>query len=120
MTPTDFCYFDYYQAEKIREPLAIGGYLPLSKVYGYDPVPEKLSPEEASHIMGVQANVWTEYMSTPGQVEYMLFPRIAALSEIAWTYPVNKNWSAFRYRLDHLVKIYESRGIHYSRTGLEN
>lgn len=120
MTPTDYCYFDYYQADKEHEPLAIGGYLPLSKVYGYNPVPESLSQEEAKHILGVQANVWTEYMATPGQVEYMMFPRIAALSEIAWTYPSNKNWPGFQQRLDKLVKHYNAEGINYSITGLEN
>jgi hexosaminidase len=119
MTPTDYCYFDYYQAEKDHEPHAICEYLPLTKVYGYDPVPEILSPEEAGHILGVQANLWTEYMDKPEQVEYMLFPRIAALSEIAWTQPSNKNWSGFRQRLEKLVKIYENQGINYSRTGLD-
>jgi hexosaminidase len=118
MTPTEYCYFDYYQAEKEHEPRAIGGYLPLSKVYGYDPVPESLSQEEARHILGVQANVWTEYMAKPEEVEYMVFPRIAALSEIAWTYPPNKNWSGFQRRLDNLVKYYDSKGINYSKTGL--
>lgn len=119
MTPTDYCYFDYYQAEKDHEPMAIGGYLPLSRVYGYDPVPKILTPQETGHILGVQANVWTEYMATPAQVEYMIFPRIAALSEIAWTFPSNKNWHGFRQRLDNLVKYYDNRGINYSRTGLE-
>ena len=119
MTPTDYCYFDYYQAEKDHEPLAIGGYLPLSRVYGYDPVPKILTPQETGHILGVQANVWTEYMATPAQVEYMIFPRIAALSEIAWTFPSNKNWHGFQQRLDNLVKYYDNRGINYSRTGFE-
>jgi hexosaminidase len=119
MTPTDYCYFDYYQAEKDHEPLAIGGYLPLSRVYGYDPVPKILTQQETRHILGVQANVWTEYMATPAQVEYMIFPRIAALSEIAWTSPSNKNWQGFQQRLDNLVKHYDNRGINYSKTGLE-
>ncbi|MBS0000238.1 MAG: beta-N-acetylhexosaminidase [Cyclobacteriaceae bacterium] len=120
MTPTEYCYFDYYQAENQNEPLAIGGFLPLAKVYGYNPVPASLNEEETSHILGVQANVWTEYMATPEQVEYMVFPRIAALSEIAWTSPERKSWPGFRQRIKKLAMLYKSEGINYSRTGLEN
>jgi hexosaminidase len=120
MTPAEFCYFDYYQADKENEPLAIGGYLPLSKVYGYNPVPESLIDSEKSHILGVQANVWTEYLPTPERVEYMVFPRIAALAEIAWTSPSDKDFAGFRRRLNELVRLYEAEGINYSRTGLEN
>jgi hexosaminidase len=120
MTPTEFCYLDYYQADRKNEPMAIGGYLPLSKIYGYDPVPEILSEQEAGHILGVQGNVWTEYMTTPQQVEYMVFPRIAALAEIAWTSPSDKNLGDFRRRLKDLVRQYEAEGINYSRSGFEN
>jgi hexosaminidase len=120
MTPTEFCYLDYYQADRKNEPMAIGGYLPLSKIYGYDPVPEILNEQEAGHILGVQGNVWTEYMTTPQQVEYMVFPRIAALAEIAWTSPSDKNLGDFRRRLKDLVRQYEAEGINYSRSGFEN
>jgi len=120
MTPSDYCYFDYYQADEENEPLAIGGYLPLSKVYSYEPVPEEFSAVESSHILGVQGNVWTEYLDSPAKVEYMVFPRIAALSEVAWTYPVNKNWSGFQARIEKLLLIYENMEINYSKSGLQH
>ena len=88
MTPSSFLYFDYYQTmDTDNEPPAIGGYVPLEKVYSYEPVPQILTPEEAKHIVGVQANLWTEYTPTYSQVEYMELPRMAALSEIQWTMP---------------------------------
>jgi hexosaminidase len=98
MTPTDFCYFDYYQA-KFDEPKAIGGYLPLEKVYSYEPVPPELTPQEAKHILGAQANMWTEYMDDFSQVEYMLLPRMAALSEVVWSKKELRNYQDFSRRL---------------------
>ena len=78
MAPNTWTYFDYYQSEdRDAEPLAIGGYIPLEKAYGYDPIPEALSPDEAKHILGTQAQLWTEYMPNPKQVEYMAYPRRA-------------------------------------------
>ncbi|MEM6265587.1 MAG: beta-N-acetylhexosaminidase, partial [Bacteroidota bacterium] len=79
MTPTSHCYFDYYQSENDEEPLAIGGFLPLEKVYGFNPIPEELTKEEAEYVWGAQGNIWTEYMPTERQVEYMAFPRILNL-----------------------------------------
>ncbi len=96
MTPGAFCYFDQYQDDPTREPEAIGGYLPLEKVYAYDPVPSGLTPEEAERIKGVQANLWTEYVPTAAHLEYMLYPRLLALSEIAWSPTEGKDYPSFR------------------------
>ena len=95
MTPTSHCYFDYYQSENPGEPLAIGGYLPLEKVYTFDPVPAELSESEAAYVLGAQGNIWTEYLPTPEAVEYMAFPRILAMSEVAWSAPAQKDYPAF-------------------------
>lgn len=99
MTPTSHCYFDYYQSQSPDEPLAIGGYLPLEKVYNYEPVPEELSPEEARHILGAQGNLWTEYIPDTRQVEYMAFPRALALAELLWSPLSAKDFSDFQDRL---------------------
>jgi hexosaminidase len=85
MTPGGYVYLDHYQADPKTEPLAIGGFTTLEKIYSYEPTPTELSPEQQKHIIGVQANVWTEYMQTSDYVEYMVFPRASALSEVAWT-----------------------------------
>ena len=85
MTPNSHCYIDYYQGPMDQEPLAIGGYLPLSKVYSFNPVPEELSADAAKHILGGQANLWTEYVPDLKHAEYMTFPRIAALAEAVWS-----------------------------------
>ncbi|KAA3619087.1 MAG: beta-N-acetylhexosaminidase [Flavobacterium sp.] len=89
MTPTSHAYFDYYQSEDPKEPLAIGGFLPLEKVYGFDPIPDELTDEEAQYVLGAQGNVWTEYMKTEQQVEYMIFPRMLAMSEVVWSGPTD-------------------------------
>ncbi len=112
MTPGFALYFDHYQAAPAYEPLAIGGFTPLEKVYRYDPVPAELSAEEARHIRGVQANVWTEYMKTPEQVEYMTFPRALALSEVAWIPPDLKEWDGFAARVVHHLGLLERAGVH--------
>ena len=115
MTPTDYCYFDYYQADKEEEPLAIGGYLPLKKVYSFDPVPENLDEQEAKHILGAQGNVWTEYMKDFKKVEYMTFPRIGALSEVVWTKKDKKDWDDFMSRMKVQYERYDVLGINYKR-----
>ena len=99
MTPTAFTYFDYYQSQNPTEPLAIGGFLPLDKVYGFEPVPSGLSAEEAKHILGAQGQLWTEYISNASHLEYMAFPRAAALAEVDWSQPDRKNFDDFRTRL---------------------
>lgn len=104
MTPTSHCYLDYYQFQHPDEPLAIGGYLPIEKVYSYHPIPEELSNEEASYIKGVQGNLWTEYVATPEKVEYMAFPRGLAIAEIGWTQKSNKDFGHFIKRLEQHLK----------------
>ena len=104
MTPVSFCYFDYYQADPATEPTAIGGFLPLNKVYDFEPVPKVLNAEEAKFIKGAQANVWTEYIATTSHVEYMTYPRVSAMAEVLWTNPENKNWDRFR---ESMLKEFE-------------
>ena len=99
MTPTTHMYLDYYQFDPETEPLAIGGFLNLEKVYSFDPIPVELTPEEAKHILGVQANVWTEYIKTPEHLEYMVYPRACALAEVAWTSAEKRNWDDFKLRM---------------------
>ena len=115
MSPTTFMYFDYYQSKDTDgEPLAIGGYLPLEKVYEFEPLPEALTPEEAKHIIGVQANLWTEYMATYSHVEYMELPRMAALAEVQWCSPEQKNYEQFLQRIPQMVKTYDMKGYNYA------
>ncbi|HEX5554217.1 MAG TPA: family 20 glycosylhydrolase [Chitinophagaceae bacterium] len=116
MTPGAYCYFDHYQSDPNTQPYAIGGYTPLSKVYGYDPVPaDSLSPAEQNRIIGVQANLWTEYMPTTEQVEYMAFPRMLALSEVAWTAPHRKNFDDFHRRLQSQYLLLQRHNVNYYR-----
>ncbi|WP_204376154.1 glycoside hydrolase family 20 protein [Hymenobacter coccineus] len=98
MTPEKYVYLDYYQSLNPAEPLAAGGYTPLSKTYGYEPVPTGLSAAQAGYVRGVQANLWSEYLPTAGQAEYMLFPRVLALAEIAWSPRAARNLPAFLAR----------------------
>ncbi|MDD3310125.1 MAG: glycoside hydrolase family 20 protein [Dysgonamonadaceae bacterium] len=116
MTPTNFCYFDYYQTNDTKnEPLAIGGYLPIEVVYNFEPAPDDLTEEQKSHILGPQANLWTEYVKTSEHVEYMTMPRIAALSEVQWSNPEKKNYNDFLSRLPGLIKIYDQMGYNYAK-----
>ncbi|MCM1110435.1 MAG: glycoside hydrolase family 20 protein [Clostridium sp.] len=116
MTPNTYLYFDYYQTlDRTDEPDAIGGYLPIEKVYSYEPYPESLTPDEQKHIIGVQANLWTEYMPTYAQVQYMELPRMAALSEVQWTMPEKKDYNNFAHRLPQLVNHYDALGYNYAR-----
>jgi hexosaminidase len=115
MTPTSYCYFDYYQTQDIEnEPLSIGGYVPIEKVYSFEPVPEVLTPEQKKHILGPQANLWTEYIKTPEHVEYMVMPRIAALCEVQWMQPEKKNYEEFLKRLPRLLALYDKLGYNYA------
>ncbi len=115
MTPVDFLYFDFYQGdERDKEPFGIGGRLPIERVYGYEPL-EGITPGAEKHILGVQANLWTEYIATPEHLEYMLLPRLCALSELQWTAPEHKDWDRFNASLDHLFAIFEARGYTYCR-----
>jgi len=107
MTPTSHTYFDYYQSkDQAHEPLAIGGFLPLETVYGYEPVPAQLEPQFSQHVLGAQGQVWTEYMPTSKQVEYMAFPRLCALAEVVWSPKDGKDYAAFLERLEiHLQRL---------------
>jgi len=111
MTPNTYAYFDYYQtADTQNEPLAIGGYLPVEKVYEMEPVPTSFTAEQKKHILGAQANVWTEYIPTTRQVEYMVLPRMAALAEVQWTQPEKKDYKDFSTRLVRLMNVYARYG----------
>jgi len=114
MTPTSHCYFDYMQSQD-REPVGIGGDLPLDKVYAFDPL-EGMPDGADKHILGVQANLWTEYISTEEHLQYMLLPRLMALSEVQWCRPENKDFEAFRTKLsEHELKILDTMGYNYRR-----
>lgn len=116
MSPTEFLYLDYYQNYPALEPKAIGGLLTVEKVYSYEPTPAELTPEEAKYILGTQGNVWAEYIHSPEKVEYMAYPRGAALAEVAWTQPILKNWDNFKKRLEKQYERYDDLGINYSRS----
>ena len=116
MTPTSFCYFDYYQtADTKDEPLGIGGYVPIEKVYSLEPVPAALTEEQSKHILGAQANLWTEYIHSSEHVEYMVLPRMAALAEVQWTQPEKKDFKDFTKRLARLMKFYQRDGFNYAK-----
>ncbi|SNR15548.1 beta-N-acetylhexosaminidase [Tenacibaculum jejuense] len=114
LTPTSHCYFDYYQSENENEPLAIGGYLPLEKVYHFNPIPEDLTKEEEKYVLGAQGNVWTEYMKTPEKVEYMVFPRAVALSEVLWSSENQKKYVNFTSRLRYFQQRFNHIGVNYA------
>ena len=114
LTPGSHCYFDHYQSDNENEPLAIGGFLPLEKVYHFNPIPKELSDQEATYVLGAQGNVWTEYMQTEKQVEYMAFPRVVALSEVVWSSPENKNYTDFINRLEQYQKRLDQLDVNYA------
>ena len=114
MTPTSFMYFDYYQSyEQDKEPFGIGGYLPLEQVYGYEPY-DGIAAGAEKHILGVQANLWTEYIATPEHLEYMLLPRLCALSEVQWCGADKKDYARFCASLDHTFEMLDAMGVNYS------
>ena len=118
MTPASHVYFDHSQVRK-DDYLNIGGYLPLEKVYSYEPVPKELNQEQGKRVLGAQANVWTEYMKYPWKVEYMIFPRMSALSEVLWSAKENRNWPSFKKRLQDQFKRYDLWKANYSKSYLE-
>ena len=115
MTPGSHCYFDHYQSAPSGEPLAIGGYTPLEKVYSYEPVPSVLNEEEQSYIMGAQANLWTEYILDEKQLEYMAMPRMAALAEVLWSPKEKKNETDFLNRLQTHFLLLDKLNINYAK-----
>ena len=115
MSPNTYLYFDYYQTKDIdNEPLAIGGYLPLENVYNYEPMPKSLTPEEQKYIIGVQANLWVEYIATLAHIQYMELPRMAALSEIQWSAADKKDYENFLSRLPQLTSLYDVKNYNYA------
>ncbi|WP_460219207.1 beta-N-acetylhexosaminidase [Psychroserpens sp. MEBiC05023] len=114
MTPTSHCYFDYYQSTNPDEPIAIGGFLPLEKVYHFNPIPAELNEADAKYVLGAQGNIWTEYMPTHNQVEYMAFPRILAMSEVLWSNSKTKDFTAFAQRVEHFNKRLDALNINYA------
>ena len=112
MTPGAYCYLDSYQDAPYSQPEAIGGYLPLKKVYSYNPVPASLTAEQAKLVYGVQGNLWVEYIPTPEHVEYMIYPRILALAETAWSAPERKSWPDFYTRALSAVADLQAKGYH--------
>jgi hexosaminidase len=115
MTPNSYLYIDYYQShERDKEPFAIGGYLPLEKVYSYEPM-EGMAEGAEDHILGVQCNLWTEYIATPEHLEYMLLPRMCAVSEINWSDASDKDFDRFNAALDHSFEIMDALGYTYCK-----
>ncbi len=116
MSPTSHCYLDYYQSrDHSHEPPAIGGFLPLERVYSYEPVPAVLSPKQAKYIMGPQGNIWTEFIPTFRQVEYMAWPRACALAEVGWSPLEGKDLADFKARLKGHLERLDALGVHYRR-----
>lgn len=116
MTPESHCYFNFYQGPQNEEPLAFDGYTPLSKVYEFDPIVSAISPADAKHVLGGQANLWSEHLPGPKDSEYMIFPRLAALSEALWSPKESRNWNDFTTRLTPLLQRYDYLGINYSKS----
>jgi hexosaminidase len=114
MTPGSHCYLDHSQS-KNEDSVTIGGYLPIETVYSYDPVPAALSVGETKYILGAQGNLWSEYLESPAKVEYMLFPRLAALSEVLWTYKNNKSWEDFEKRIPVVFERLDRQKVKYSK-----
>lgn len=116
MTPGSHCYLDFYQSDPETEPLAIGGMLTLEKVYQYEPIPEALTAEEAKYILGAQANVWSEYIKTPEQMEYMAYPRACALAEVVWSPKSQRAWPDFARRMRAHFQRLDALGVHYAKS----
>ena len=116
MSPGSHCYFDHYQGDPANEPLAIGGYTTVQKVYSYEPIPAELNAEQAKHILGAQGNVWTEYILTSDHVEYMAAPRMAALAEVLWSAKEKRNETDFMQRLEIELSALEAMNVNASKS----
>jgi len=112
MTPVSYSYFDYCQSRAVNEPVC-PGHLPLQQVYAFDPVPPELTASEAKHILGGQANLWVEHIRTPEHAEYMLWPRLLAMSEALWSQPERRSWDGFLAHLPAQLSILERLGVNY-------
>jgi hexosaminidase len=115
MSPTTPCYFDYYQGDPETEPAAFGGFNTLKKVYDYEPIPAEMTAEDAKYVLGAQANLWTEMIRKREGVEYMILPRLLALSEAVWSPKTQRNWLGFNQRLQPHMVGFEHKGLHYSK-----
>ena len=115
MTPVSHCYFNIYQGDPATEPISFRGLITLEKVYSFEPVPPELTPEEGKYIIGAQGCLWTEYVTDGKTAEYMILPRLTALSEVVWTAPENRSWDSFRERLPKLTERFDALGLAYSK-----
>lgn len=115
MTPGNWCYLDHYQADRATEPLAIGGFTPVKEVYGYEPIPADLPADQAKYILGAQCNVWTEYIPTTTHVEYMVYPRAIAMSEVVWSPKESRNYDSFVKRMDHQRTLLDLWDVNYAK-----
>ena len=116
MSPTSNCYFDYYQStNQAAEPKAIGGFLPLDMVYGFEPMPAALDPKFAPHILGAQGNLWTEFVPNPKHAQYMIYPRLCAIAEITWSPKTGRDYRDFTGRLQTQFRRFDQMGINYRK-----
>jgi hexosaminidase len=119
MTPSSHVYLDYFQADPKTQPVAIGGFLPLEKTYSFEPMPTELTAEESKYILGVQGNLWTEYIDNFDYATYMAYPRGTAVAEIGWSPASHKNYEDFVKRLRNIAKRYDAMGVSYCKVELE-
>lgn len=113
MAPTSHTYLDYYQADPSHEPLAIGGFVPLDKVYAFEPIPSELTGDEAKHVLGLQGQLWAEFLPNMRHLEYMAWPRLSALAEVAWSPVASRNFEDYTRRLDVDLRRLEAMGVNY-------
>jgi hexosaminidase len=116
MTPTSFCYLDYYQSTNgAAEPVGIGGYISLRKVYSFEPVPENLDPKYHNHVLGAQGNLWTEYIASLKHAQYMTYPRLSALAEVTWSPAKSRDYGDFSHRLNAMFRRFDQLGVSYRK-----
>ena len=117
MSPTSHCYIDYYQlADRSKQPACEGGFVSVSKMYSFDPIPQEIPEDEKKYIMGAQCNLWTHYADSPARAMYQILPRLAAMSEVQWLMPQQKDFEAFKQRLSGIEKMYDKLGYNYCPT----
>ncbi|WP_035636276.1 glycoside hydrolase family 20 protein, partial [Flavobacterium gilvum] len=115
MSPASPLYLDYYQGDSENEPQAFGGFNTLKRIYNYEPIPKELTTEQAKHILGSQGNLWTEYITSREEVEYMILPRMLALSEVVWSPKEKRDWNGFNLRLKPHLTAFDQKGFRYSK-----
>ena len=119
MAPIQYTYFWWNQGDSTKEPLSAGGYLPMEKVYSFEPIDSSLSAYEAKYVLGAHGSAWAEYMESEAKVEYMVFPRMSALAEVVWSPRELRNWKDFTTRMPKQFKRYDARKINYAKTPLD-